>query len=255
MGLLVIGDEILAGHTQDTNTHWLAKRCKQIGVGLRRVEVCTDDLDDIRDSVLRFLDDLGLDYAVTSGGLGPTHDDRTMQGIAAALDVPLVLEPAWDRWMKERVAFGHKLGYFREPEPNAGMRKMAHLPQGSEGMPNRRGTALGAIIRRGQTTMFTLPGVPGEFALMFDDSVLPLLETQASPHVEELVLYTEESRFYETLVALDERYPDVTLGSYPARGHITIRATGPEGDAKRLIGEMREAGANYLEPRRRRTGL
>lgn len=248
VGLLVIGDEILAGHTQDTNTHWLAGRLKDMGIRLVRVEVCTDDLSDVRDSVRRFLNDLDLDVVITSGGLGPTHDDRTMEGIAAALDVDLVLEPEWEKWMRERVAYGHELGYFNATEPNAGMMKMAHLPRGALAMPNHRGTALGAIVESDGTTLFTLPGVPTEFKLMFDESVAPRLRAGTVQHVEELVLYTEESRFYEKLVELDGAHPDVTLGSYPHPGYIVIRATGDEAEAKALIDKMRSAGKDYLEP-------
>lgn len=254
LGLLVIGDEILAGHTQDTNTFWLARRCNQLGIAMRRVEVCTDEIEDLDDSIRRFLHDLDLDYVITSGGLGPTPDDRTMEGLAKALDSALVLKPEWEQWMRERVREGHRRGYFDSQEPNPGLLKMAHLPEAAEAMPNHRGTALGAIIRVQGTTLFTLPGVPSEFQLMFEESVLPLLETGEQHHVEELVLYTEESRFYETLVDLDERYPDVSLGSYPHWGYILIRATGPEAEAKALIQQMREAGAAYLEPPEGRKG-
>lgn len=248
LGLLVIGDEILAGHTQDANTVWLARRCKDLGITLARVEVCTDDIEDIAASIRRFLHDVPVDYVLTSGGLGPTHDDRTMEGLAQAVGRPLVLEPEWREWMRERVAFGHRLGYFQSAEPNAGMLKMAYLPKGSTAMPNHRGTALGAIVEQEGRTLFTLPGVPREFQLMFDESVVPWLEPGPRTHVEEIVLWTEESRFYEKLVELDNKYPTVALGSYPQRGHIIIRATGPADDAKALIAEMRTAGAAYLEP-------
>jgi molybdopterin-biosynthesis enzyme MoeA-like protein len=209
--------------------------------------VCSDEVHDIAASVGRFLHDVPVDYVVTSGGLGPTHDDRTMEGLAAAIERPLVLAPEWEQWMRERVAFGHRLGYFQSADPNAGMLKMAHLPRDATAMPNHRGTALGAIVEADGRTLFTLPGVPSEFRLMFDESVVPWLEPSARVHVEELVLWTEESRFYETLVALDRKYPTVALGSYPQHGHIVIRASGPADDAKALIRDMRAAGAEYLE--------
>lgn len=251
LGLLVIGDEILAGHVHESNGHWLAKRCKDLGITLARIEVCTDGLPDIEASVRRFLHDLDLDYVITSGGLGPTHDDRTMEGIAAALDTDVVMEPEWEQWMRERVAHGHKLGYFKAATPNAGMLKMAHLPNGSEAMPNHRGTALGAIVRINDRTLFTLPGVPAEFERMFDESVLPLLETSPADHVEELVLYTEESRFFEAMRDLESEFAHITIGSYPQRGHIIVRATGKKADAVAAIAKMRKAGADYLEPRPR----
>ncbi len=247
LGCLAIGDEILAGHVHESNSHWLAKRLKAMGIELARVEICTDGLADVQASVRRFLFDLDLDYVVTSGGLGPTPDDRTMQGLADALGVPLVLTPENEAWMQQRVAYGHKVGYFNTKEPNEGMLKMAYLPEGAVAMPNHVGTCLGAIVY-GDATLFTLPGVPQEFMRMFDESVAPLLEGSRPLHVEELVLYTEESRLYTLLRRLDEAYVDVTLGSYPQRGQILIRATGPADRARQLIAEVRTEAADYLSP-------
>ncbi len=247
LALLVIGDEILAGHTQDTNSHWLAKRCKELGIALRRIETCTDDMPDVVDSIRRMLEDVDVDYVVTSGGLGPTPDDRTMEGLAKALGVDLELTDANWEWMVERVRFGHELGYFKHQEPNDGMRKMALLPQGAEAMPNGLGTCLGAIVRHRGRLLFTLPGVPREFERMFDESVLPLLEVSDPPHVAEQRLYTEESRFFQVLERLEKEFPDVAIGSYPQRGSILIRATGPEAAAEAVIAAVRDAGAEYLE--------
>ncbi len=253
LGCLIIGDEILAGHVHESNSHWLANELKAMGVQLARVEICTDELVDIERSVRRFLYDLDLDYAITSGGLGPTPDDRTMEGIARALGVPLTRDPTHLEWMRERVRYGYELGYFNSPEPNPGILKMADLPEGAQAMPNNVGTALGAIITAGPkpTVLFTLPGVPAEFVRMFNESIRPRLETSTPSHIEELKLYSEESRFFETLRDLEREYPEVTIGSYPQRGHIIIRATGPKDMALAVIEKMKEAGAAYLEPRAR----
>ncbi|MEK6985921.1 MAG: molybdopterin-binding protein [Candidatus Thermoplasmatota archaeon] len=250
LGVLVIADEILGGHVHESNSHWLAKQVKPMGVQLARVEICSDDLADIERSVRRFLLDLNLDYVVTSGGLGPTPDDRTMEGIARALSVPLVAEPKNTAWMRERARIGFERGYFQSPEPNEGLLKMARLPEGAEAMPNSLGTALGAIVTHGTrpTLLFTLPGVPHEFMRMFEESVRPRLAPGRPIHSEELTLYTEESRLFEVLEGLEKAYPDVVLGSYPERGRITIRATGDEGRARALIAEMRAAASRYLMP-------
>ncbi len=237
LGVLVIADEILGGHVHESNSHWLAKQVKPLGIRLARVEICSDDLPDIVASVRRFLFDLDLDYVVTSGGsvpiltclFNPTPDDRTMQGLAQALGTRLVTTPENLAWMKERTRIGHRLGYFQSAEPNAGLLKMAMLPEGAQAMPNPIGTALGAIVAAGPrpTLLFTLPGVPHEFYRMFEESVRPRLAASEPIHSEELVLKSEESRFFETLSSLEREFPDVVLGSYPERGHIRIRATGP----------------------------
>lgn len=253
IGVLVIADEVLGGHVHESNAHWLAKQVKPLGIKLARIEVCSDELGDIERSVRRCLFDLDLDYVVTSGGLGPTPDDRTMEGIARALGVPLVADPAHVAWMKERTRIGFERGYFQSPEPNEGLLKMTRLPKGAQAMPNQVGTALGAIVTAGPrpTTLFTLPGVPREFVAMFDQSIRPRLAASRPIHSEELVLHTEESRLFEVLERLEKAYPDVTLGSYPEKGQITIRATGDEARAKALIAEMRDAASAYLMPRPR----
>jgi molybdopterin-biosynthesis enzyme MoeA-like protein len=256
LGCLVIADEVLGGHVHESNSHWLARQVKPMGLKMARVEICSDDLPDIVASARRFVEDLGLDYVVTSGGLGPTPDDRTMEGIARAVGRPLVARPEHVAWMRERAAVGHRLGYFDSPEPNDGLLKMCRLPEGSEAMPNDIGTALGAIVTAGPrpTTLFTLPGVPREFTRMFDQSVRPRLQAGAPIHSEELVLYTEESRLFPVLARLEAEFPDVTLGSYPERGRIRIRATGEAGRAKDLIARMRAAAGRYLEPQGRFQG-
>ncbi len=252
LGALVIGDEILAGHVHESNTHWLAKRLQGMGIKLARVEICTDDLPDIVASVRRFLHDLDLDYVITSGGLGPTPDDRTMQGIADALGAKLVLSEERRAWLTTRVREGHRRGYFDTAEPNDGILKMGYLPEGADAMPNLVGTALGAIVTHNTpnrtTRLFTLPGVPAEFMRMFDECIAPTLETAVAAHVEELILYTEESRFFGVLSKLESDYPSVALGSYPETGHIRFRATGPQRDAKAVIDTLREAGQPFLSP-------
>lgn len=250
IGVLVIADEILGGHVQESNSHWLAQQVKPMGIKLARVEVASDDLPDIVASVRRFVFDLDLDYVVTSGGLGPTPDDRTMEGIAQAIGKALVTTPENLQWMLDRTKEGHRRGYFESPEPNAGLLKMAKLPEGAEAMPNPIGTALGAIVVAGPkpTTLFTLPGVPSEFYRMFNESIRPRLQAGQPIHSAEIVLRSEESRFYDILARLEKGYPDVVLGSYPERGQIRIRATGEKARAEALIAEMREAAKGYLAP-------
>ncbi|MEA3143938.1 MAG: hypothetical protein QOG31_1262 [Thermoplasmata archaeon] len=256
LGCLVIADEVLGGHVHESNSHWLAQQVKPMGIKLARVEVCSDDLPDIVRSVRRFVHDLDLDYVVTSGGLGPTPDDRTMEGIAQALGLPLVADPAHVAWMRERARKGHDIGYLASPEPNEGLLKMTRLPKGAEAMPNEVGTALGAIVTvpPRPAVLFTLPGVPREFYRMFDESVRPRLEAARPIHTEDLVLYTEESRLFETLARLEKEFPDVALGSYPENRQIRIRATGDAARAKALIAKMREAAKEYTTPQGRFTG-
>ena len=83
-GLVVIGDEILKGQTQDKNTYFIAQNLRKLGVKLERVSVIPDDLDTISDEVKSFSDK--YDFVITSGGIGPTHDDITFEGVAKAFN-------------------------------------------------------------------------------------------------------------------------------------------------------------------------
>ena len=86
--IIVIGDEILGGKVVDANSPWLALQLRALGVDLMRISVVPDVLDGIADEVARCSE--AFDHVFTSGGVGPTHDDRTMRGIAQAFGVPLV---------------------------------------------------------------------------------------------------------------------------------------------------------------------
>jgi len=90
-GVVIIGDEILKGQTQDTNTYFLAQNLRQLGVGLQRVSVIPDDLDIIADEVKNF--SKKFDFVLTSGGIGPTHDDITFEGVAKAFDRKVEYNP------------------------------------------------------------------------------------------------------------------------------------------------------------------
>ena len=97
-GIIIIGDEILKGQTQDTNTHFLAKNLKTCGIKLERVVVISDDIDIIAEEVKQFSDN--FDYVLTSGGVGPTHDDVTFEGVAKAFDDTTFLHPEMEELIK-----------------------------------------------------------------------------------------------------------------------------------------------------------
>ena len=97
-GIIIIGNEILSGKVSDDNSHYLARELRELGVDLRRTVVIPDDVDLIADEVRWFSDT--FDYVFTSGGVGPTHDDLTMDGVAATVGVGLSKNAKLERLVK-----------------------------------------------------------------------------------------------------------------------------------------------------------
>jgi nicotinamide-nucleotide amidase len=162
--LLATGDELLTGQIVDTNSAWLMDRLWDLGVMARRKTLVGDDRTDLlaalRETTGR------ADLVVMSGGLGPTEDDLTAAVVAAALGVPLEVDPASLEAIRARFA---RMG--REMTPNN--EKQARFPRGATVIPNRLGTAPGFLVRLGRAELVALPGVPVEYRGLCEEAVLP----------------------------------------------------------------------------------
>ncbi len=199
--MLVIGDEILSGRTQDTNTGFLAGKLTGIGVALREVRVVGDEQQDIVDAVnaLRHR----YTYVFTSGGIGPTHDDITADAIAAAFGVPIdVREDA-------RAILATN---YRNPglELNEARLRMARIPDGASLIDNPVSKAPGFRIGN----VHVMAGVPAVFHVMVE-SILPTL-TGGQPVQSVTVRFDmPEGAFAGQLAEIAKRNPDLSYGSYP----------------------------------------
>lgn len=259
-GIVTIGDELLSGHTQDTNTAWLAKRLHLIGVPLVEVRIVPDDAVRIQGSVWELQERRAVDVVITSGGLGPTHDDHTVAVIAALHGVPLVRHgPTWD-WLKRRHQQAHASGERASAEPSAASAKMALVPQGSEVVPNSAGAAPGLVLQRptasraGTAWTIVLPGVPQELQTLWSEHLEARLVALAGAtldrrHVRELLYRGYESEAADVIGAVQRKHPGVGLGSYPRWGkkEVVLRVSGVDRDAvERAFSElhvrMEEAG-------------
>jgi nicotinamide-nucleotide amidase len=155
---------------------------------------------------------------VTLGGLGPTHDDMTLAGIARALGRPLRLNKNALRLVEDhyrRLEIPPKLTKYRT--------KMATLPHGALPLPNPIGTAPGVMIKESGTTMFSLPGVPSEMKAIFRDSVVPFVESFSSSRPSELqfkIAGIIESALAPILDKARRMYPGLYFKSHP-RGRET----------------------------------
>lgn len=164
--LLAVGRELLIGRTVNTNAHWIGRRLALMGTMIARITTVDDALGEISASVREALS-RHPDFLIVVGGLGPTPDDMTLEGISRGLGKKMRLNrPA--------------LGLIREHYKRIGRsdfvitharRKMAVLPEGSTPVPNQEGTAPGVRIAAGTTLIFCLPGVPVEMRSIFRESV------------------------------------------------------------------------------------
>lgn len=198
--MLVIGDEVLSGRTQDTNTGMLARTLTAIGVALREARACPDEAAEI----IRHLNALrgAYDYVFTSGGIGPTHDDITADAVAAAFGVRIdVREDA-------RAILS---AYYADPGAlNAARLRMARIPDGATLILNPVSQAPG--FRLGN--VFVMAGVPAIFAAMLE-GVRPTL-TGGPPVLSwSFRVPVPEGDIAEALRLLAEASPRVSFGSYP----------------------------------------
>ena len=228
--LLVIGNEVLSGRTQDLNVQFLARRLGALGLPLREVRVIPDVAQTIIDAVnearARF------DHVFTTGGIGPTHDDITSPCVAAAFGVPCEPHPeAWARLERQ----------YAPGEFNAARQRMATLPRGATLIDNAVSVAPGFTIGN----VHVMAGVPRIMRAMFDalEPLLPGGAPVASRTVHASGLF--EGVIAAPLGALQERHPTLDLGSYPyergAGGGVAIVAKGT--DAAALDAAIAEAAA------------
>lgn len=218
--MLVIGDEILSGRTQDKNVAALAKWLNVQGIRLAEVRIVPDVLDEIADAAneLRGRND----YLFTTGGIGPTHDDITVDAIAHALGVEVVVHPR-ARAMLERY-YGDKGGL------TEARLRMARVPDGGELIENKYSGAPG--IRHG--SVFIMAGIPHIAAQMMD-ALTGQLEGGDPVLSESIGCWTPESEVSEILGAAEKAHEDCQIGSYPffregrVGANFVVRST--DGDA------------------------
>lgn len=172
--VICIGNELLIGKTLNTNVQWLAKQIIGLGGIVRRVTTVGDDVKEIS-SALRESISRKPHFIITTGGLGPTFDDKTLRGISHALTIPLKLSQK----AKEIVKEGCKRHGLATSKLSSAYTKMARLPLNSEPLPNPVGMAPGVLIRYSQTIIVSLPGVPKEMKAIFEGSVVPLIRLKA----------------------------------------------------------------------------
>jgi len=177
--LIGIGNELLIGKIANTNAQWLAKRITTMGLNVNRVTVIGDDISEISKALREALK-RKPGIVITTGGLGPTFDDKTLEGVAKALNRRLEINPEAMKMVEDKYQQYLEEGRIEEKiELTPPRVKMATLPEDSKPLHNPMGTAPGVLIRQDDTSIIALPGVPPEMEAIFDESVQPMLKKMA----------------------------------------------------------------------------
>ncbi|TIX49561.1 competence/damage-inducible protein A [Alteraurantiacibacter aquimixticola] len=199
--LLVIGDEILSGRTHDKNIAQVASWLQVQGIRLTEVRVVSDGMDAIAQAVNALRST--YDYLFTTGGIGPTHDDITVDAVAQALGVPVVIHPEARAILEDY--YKHREGGLTDARL-----RMARVPEGAELIPNRMSGAPG--IRHG--SIFMMAGVPTICAQMLD-ALTGTLEGGVPLISETVGGWIKESEVADLLRAVEAAHEGVQIGSYP----------------------------------------
>ncbi|GAV21068.1 NMN amidohydrolase-like protein YfaY [Mariprofundus micogutta] len=198
--MLVIGNEVLSGRTREANAYYAAGKLFEAGCKLAEVAIIPDD----REAIISTLNRLRAEFdaVITSGGIGPTHDDITMESIAAAFGVELIEHSYIVQAMTE---------HFGVEGLNEGRRRMSRVPEGSRLIRCEKTIAPGAHIGN----VFILAGVPYIFESQID-SILHRFGDKPYQRIE-IEVELPESLFAKQLTDIQEQFADVEVGSYPGR--------------------------------------
>jgi len=227
--VIVIGNEVLSGRTADANLPYLAKVLNDIGVSVREARIIPDDEAVIAETVNACR--VAFDYVLTTGGIGPTHDDITAASIARAFSVPLERNPEAMRALEQ---------HYRPEELNPARQKMADIPAGATLIDNPVSKAPGFQL----DNVFVLPGVPVIMRAMFD-GIRGRLRGGAPVLSRTIAAFTTEGAIAEGLGKIQAQNPDVDIGSYPfvraGRFGVSLVARSPDAAAlDRAADEIRD---------------
>jgi len=240
--IVVVGDEILAGHVRDANTHFVASRLAALGHKLRRAVVVPDRPQEIADALRRELAERrGIVFVC--GGLGPTHDDRTMEGVALGLGRNLEPCPALAERIEMIAEHVRNQNFEGDPLGVATLGKMALAPAGAEALSSSAWFIPAVALREGDTTIVILPGPPRELEVVFRDAVEPMFLDGSGAIVwrEEVSHHFPESALASALTELERDFPGVQIGSYPLEDRVLIRLAGDEEQVREVAARVQAA--------------
>jgi len=237
-GIVIIGNEVLSGKTQDTNSHFLCAELRLLGVEVQKISTIPDDIETIGREVAEF--SARFDYVFTTGGVGPTHDDVTIDGIAHGFGLKVVRHPAIESRIRQRVGV----------EVNEARLRMANVPEGAELLAADALFAPVVKIRN----VYIFPGIPK----ILEERFHAVKERFREEPYFMKVVYV---RYGEGVIAalmndLLAKYPAILLGSYPVLNvpEYKVKVTLESKDANYLdqalrafLGSLPEGAVHRIE--------
>ena len=240
IGALVVGNEILGGKTVDTNTQKMIKLLFSRGLKVRRWCVVLDDVEEISAEVRRFASD-GYDLLIVSGGMGPTHDDITVEAVAKGVGQEMVRSLECYSVIEGKYRMRNGKEPLR-PESIASMEKMCRVPDFFSPIPNGAGMAeglYGPLSPQGGVVVM-LPGVPREYEAIMNHSLfLELLPDGEDLVSIEIHFKGRESQLSILLEEIQKEYPELDIGSYPqGKMDVIVRVTGNVDEVEKARGVL-----------------
>jgi len=196
-GIVIIGNEVLSGKTRDTNSHFFCTELRQLGVEVQKISTIQDDVEIIGKEVATFSE--RFDYVFTSGGVGPTHDDVTIDGVAHGLGVKVVRHPDIERRMRQRLG----------DQVNEARLRMANVPEGATLLATEAPFAAIVKIRN----IYIFPGIPRILEERFHAIKEQFRDTPY--YLKNVYVRYGEGVIASILNELLVNFPRLMLGSYP----------------------------------------
>jgi len=250
--IICVGNELLIGKILNTNAQWLGKQATNLGANVKRITVIQDIVDEIAKVICEAVE-RKPQFIITTGGLGPTFDDKTLQGIAKALNRKLEINQRALAMVKEKCEeYARKRQFSTLIELTPPRVKMATLPEKTKPINNPIGTAPGVCVDLEGTVLFALPGVPSEMEAIFTETIVPMLKQAVGDRI-----FCEKSMFLDNmmeskLAPLIDKVMSANKGvyikSHPMGAenkshieiHLTVAAKAKEKPMKMLEKAMRQ---------------
>jgi nicotinamide-nucleotide amidase len=259
--IIAIGNELLLGDVLDTNTNWLCKRITGVGGQVTRVAMIRDDIEAISTEIQAALR-RKPELIFTTGGLGPTGDDITLLAVAEATGRPVELHAKALALVEARYQELAEKGYVKDATLSEARKKMAYLPRGATALRNPVGGAPAVMLEMGNSTLVSLPGVPEELKVIYQETLPPLLERLfGESYYEErevIALSGDESTLAPLLARVVEAHPDVYIKSRARRygsGVKILITLSAAGDGKEEVEEFISAALDSLTSALGRAGF